>query len=195
VTLAGQPSKVGGTIARVLGWLILAGGLMIAVTVGVLLQALFPAAVAGWWIGGMFGGVTLAVALALILGGRSLHRVGARAAEDVRSQAIHALAAYKGGVLTAKDVSIALGGTEAEGDALLTTLAKRGDDAVLEVDDDGQMTYRFPHVLPAAQQRWPAAEKARIADAARADVRVGSGEPDYVEVPEDLPAPRAGKAG
>src|SRR5262245_36670091 len=48
VNLAGRPSKVGGTIARVLGWAALVGGLSAAAIVGALLQVIFPAGVAGW---------------------------------------------------------------------------------------------------------------------------------------------------
>jgi hypothetical protein len=195
VTLAGQPSKVGGTVASIIGWIVLAGGLMVAGTVGLLLQALFPAAVAGYGIGGMIALVSIGISVALLLSGRSLRRLGARAAQDVRDQAILALAAHKGGVLTARDVSLALGDPVTEADALLTDMTKRGDQAVLEMDNDGRLTYRFPHVLPAVQQRWPAAEALRVppADAPPKDVRVGdapAGDTEIGDVEADEVAAR-----
>jgi len=178
VTLAGQPSKVGGTIAAILGWLVLGGGLLIAVTVGLLLQAIFPAYIAGYGIGGMIALVSLGISLALLLSGRSLRRMGTRAAQDARDQAILALAAPKGGILTAKDVSIALGDTVPDSDTLLTDMTRRSDQAVLEMDDEGKILYRFPHVLPATQQRWPAAEAAHVpVDAPRTEVRVTDAKP------------------
>ncbi len=55
VNLAGQPSQVGGTIARVFGWFVLGGGLLAAVLVGALFQAIFPAGVLGWVLGSTIG--------------------------------------------------------------------------------------------------------------------------------------------
>jgi hypothetical protein len=194
VTLAGQPSKVGGTIAAVLGWLVLGGGMMIALTVGLLLQALFPAAIAGYGIGGMIALVSLGIGLALLFSGRGLRRLGARAAQDVRDQAILALAAQKGGVLTARDVSLALGDSEPESDRLLTDMTKRGDEAILDMDEEGRLSYRFPHVLPTAQQRWPAAEALRVPtnDVARQPVRVT--EPADTLIEEEPNEPAAARA-
>jgi hypothetical protein len=194
VTLAGQPSKLGGTVAAIMGWLVLGGGMLIAVTVGLLLQALFPAAIAGYGIGGMIALVSFGIGLALLLSGRSLRRLGTRAAQDVRDQAILALAAHKGGILTARDVSLALGDSVPQADALLTDMTKRGDQAVLEMDNDGRLTYRFPNVLPPVQQRWPAGETLNVppaADAPRTDVRVGDATVENATAAEadaDVPA-------
>ena len=47
VNVAGQPSQVGGTVARVMGWLALVGGLFVALLLGALFQALFPAGIVG----------------------------------------------------------------------------------------------------------------------------------------------------
>jgi hypothetical protein len=162
VTLAGRPSKVGGTVAAVLGWIVLAVGSMVALAVGLLLQAIWPAGFAGWGIGGMIGLVSVAMGLALVWSGRTLRRSGKHAAESVRDQAIHALAAHRGGVLTAREVSSAIGVSIEEADAILTEMTKQGDDVSLDVDDEGNITYRFTRMVPAVRQRWPEAERARV---------------------------------
>src|SRR5215831_9232001 len=51
VNVAGQPSKVGGTIAFAFGWLVLVIGLHIAFLVGSVLQAIFAGGIVGWIFG------------------------------------------------------------------------------------------------------------------------------------------------
>ncbi|MEO6576186.1 MAG: hypothetical protein ABIP89_20190, partial [Polyangiaceae bacterium] len=89
--------------------------------------------------------VTLLVGSSLVMGGRSLKNTGSFTEKSTKHRAIFALAAHRGGVLNAVDVSQAAGLSIAEADALLTALAKEESDAVkLEVDDNGAIYYVFP---------------------------------------------------
>lgn len=180
VNLAGQPSKVGGSVAKVFGWLTLAGGLMLALLVAALFQALFPAGFVGWAFGGVIAVVALAVGLSLVVGGKSLSKSGVATERATRTQAIFALAANRGGMLTALDVARALGIPHPAADQLLTDLAKEDADRVkLEVDDHGGLFYVFPAHLPPV----------RVAPDARPDVRV-----DPSVAGARAPQPREGQA-
>jgi hypothetical protein len=133
---------------------------MIALGLGLLLQAIWPASFAGWGIGGMIALVSFALGMGLVWSGRSLRRSGTRAAKSVRDQAIYALAAHRSGILTARDLSLAIGISAEEADLALTKMTQAGDDVTLEVDDEGRLTYRFGRILP--KQRWPEGERARV---------------------------------
>src|SRR5262245_28608328 len=65
VNVAGKPTKAGATLASIFGWLILLGGLLTALGIGALLQAIWPAAIAGYVLGGFIGGTSLLIGLAL----------------------------------------------------------------------------------------------------------------------------------
>ena len=140
VNVAGRPAKVGGSIAWVLGWVILAFGLAAALVAGAILQAIFPAGVAGWIVGGVIGVFALTIGLALLISGRKLRDHGVGRERDAAVAAIHALAARQGGVVTPEDVGRALRLPVARADELLTDLAKAGS-VRLEVDDNGQLLY------------------------------------------------------
>jgi hypothetical protein len=160
VNLAGQPSKVGGSVARVLGWIVLAFGLVVALMIGALLQAIFPAGVAGFVIGGLIAIIATILGTVLVRGGKTLHTSGDEKERATRTQAVFALAANRGGVLSALDVAQALSLPFPVADNLLTRLAKEDADRVkLEVDDNGAITYVFPNALPPA----PNAPYARVA--------------------------------
>lgn len=159
VSLAGQPSKVGGTLATVVGGIVTGVGLTIALAVGLLLQALWPGAAVVWGLSGIIGVVSLALGLALIWSGQRLRRSGDRAAQSARVQAVQALASHRGGILTAKDVALALAISEEEADRILTELVSRGDDIAIDVDDDGLVSYRFGRILPPMD---PRAARARV---------------------------------
>src|SRR5512143_1753677 len=49
--LAGKTSILGGTLARVLGWIVLGSGLVVGLGLLGLLQAIFPGGFAGWLVG------------------------------------------------------------------------------------------------------------------------------------------------
>lgn len=144
VNLAGQPSKVGGIVAKVFGSLVLFVGLTVALALGALFQAIFPDGVVGYALGVPTALVSLAVGISLLLGGKSLSKSGARTELEVRDKAIRALAATHGGILTKDDVARAISVSPAEGDAYLTRLAKESPDEVaVDVDDSGNVLFRF----------------------------------------------------
>jgi hypothetical protein len=145
VNMAGQPSKVGGTVANVFGWLVIGGGLITALLVGALFQAILPAGIFGWILGAVIALGSLGVGGSFVYGGKTLKQSGATVERDTRERAIFALAQNRGGVLTAFDVSAALGISAEEADAILTEYAKTDSDRVrLEVDDAGAITFVFP---------------------------------------------------
>jgi hypothetical protein len=145
VNMAGQPSKVGGTVANVFGWMMIAGGLITALLIGALFQAILPAGIFGWILGIVIGVVSVGIGGSLVYGGKSLKKSGTSVEKDTRERAIFALAQNRGGVLTANDVGAALGMSAADADAMLTDYAKTDSDRVrLEVDDAGAITYVFP---------------------------------------------------
>lgn len=181
VTLAGQPSKFGGTLAAVVGWIVMGVGAMIALTIGLILQLIFPGALAAWGLAGMIAVVSIGLGLALLLSGRSLRRMGTRTAQQVHDQAVFALAAHKGGIVTAKDLSLAIGGTVEASDAMLTDMTKRSDLIVLEVDNEGHLFYRFPQIIP-EKRRWLDPDRPRVAAPDAPQQRVA---PEAV--PDDAP--------
>jgi hypothetical protein len=158
VNVAGQPAKVGGRVAGVLGTIALATGLLVALVLGGLVNAF--AAPAGFWVGGIVAVITLLVAIPLLLGGRSLRRTGEGQVQAAREHAVFSLAAQRRGVLTVREVARAVSIREEEADALLTSLAKRPDSGVtLDVDDNGGLSYRFTDLLPTAGARVRVAEQ------------------------------------
>jgi len=145
VNMAGQPSKVGGTVANVFGWLVIAGGLVTALLVGALFQAILPAGIFGWILGMVIALGSVGVGGSLVYGGSSLKKSGVGVEKDTRERAIFSLAQNRGGVLTAFDVGAALGISAEQADAVLTEYAKKDSDRVrLEVDDAGAITFVFP---------------------------------------------------
>ncbi len=165
VNVAGQPSKVGGGVARVMGWLILIFGVGMALIVGSIFQAIFTGGIVGYVLGvpiALFSGL---LALGLLLSGNRLRKEGEDKSRGAREQAVQALAARNRGVLTPAQVAKALALPEAEADAFLTELAKRPDGRVsLEVDDNGTLQYHFRDLLgPSGVRVAVDPPKARIA--------------------------------
>jgi hypothetical protein len=167
VNVTGSPARVGATVAAALGWLVLLGGLMVALVLGGLV-GLFSAN-AGLFVGGAVGGVSLLAWLALLLGGKKLRTVGDDRTRSAQERVLHALAAQRGGALTARQAARALSIPEEDADALLTTIAKRHDGQVsVEVDDGGGISYVFRDVaVHAARVRveMPASRPMRVIDA------------------------------
>lgn len=150
VNLAGKPARFGGTVARVVGWVVLAVTLALALIVGTVLQAVFPpGAVVGWAVGGVIAVLGVAAAVVLLMGGRFLQKTGDRAALGARREALFALAQNQGGILRAPLVGKALGVPPLEAEAMLTALSRDPDSAVtLEVDAEGKLFYRFTDLAP-----------------------------------------------
>ena len=76
VNMAGQGSKVGGTVARVFGWIVLVAGLLFALSLaGIMAIVSAP----GAWIAGINGSIvaiTALVAWLILRGGRALENSG-----------------------------------------------------------------------------------------------------------------------
>jgi hypothetical protein len=156
VSLAGQPSRIGGAAAGLLGWTILVVGLSVAVAVGLLLQSLWPAAFIGWAFGVPIGVSSLFFGLLLILTGRGLRRRGNDRQRAVQLEAVRALLANRGGSATAREAAQALELSDEDADALLMELARDPKaDASVEVEDSGQLRYVFGHT----DKRWRVLEE------------------------------------
>lgn len=153
VNVTGKPSKLGGKVAAVLGWVVLAVMSALALLLGGLFHALLGAA-AAWIVGGVVAVIGIAAALFLILGGRFLQRSGERAQFAARRDAVFALARSQEGIVRAGVAGAALGISSVEADALLTNLSREPESGVtLEVDGDGKLYYRFTAIAPEAP--WP----------------------------------------
>ncbi len=144
VNLAGRPSKVGGTVARVLGWTVLSVGWLIACLFAGLILML-----GGTWaalvVGGPIALISSLVAYALLRSGKELKKAGDDVEQATKNQAIFSLANTRNGILKAWDVAQALQVTPKEADEILTKLAKEHPDHVkVDIDDQGNILYRFP---------------------------------------------------
>jgi hypothetical protein len=186
VNLAGQPSKVGGTVARVIGWLVLAGGWVFAAALMGLLFLLGATGAAPWVVGALIALPASLLAWVLLRSGKELHRSGGDTEQATKNQAMFALANTRGGVLTAWDVAQALGVPPKEADDRLTTLAKEHPDYVgVDIDDHGNVLYRFPNAQWNAMH-WSAMNTRTRVDATPA-ARVDAAPPVAVRAPEEEP--------
>jgi len=166
--LAGKGSILGGTLARVFGWIVIGSGLVVGLGLLGLLQAIFPGGLAGWLVGVPILLFALVIGVALLRGGRSLESTGVAEQRETRVQAIFSLAENRGGIVTAPGVAGALGVSTAQADALLTDLAKtHPDHVVLEIDDQGGVFYRVSERGLSRVQAFD--EKLRVATSPRSD--------------------------
>ncbi len=141
--LAGKPSIIGGALTRVLGWIVLSGGVALGLALLGLLQAIFPAGFAGFAVGLPIMALAVLFGTLLLRGGKSLESTGVTEQRETRTAAVFSLAENRGGIITAADVGAALGLPVASADALLTDLAKTTPDhVVLEIDEQGGVFYR-----------------------------------------------------
>jgi hypothetical protein len=144
LNMAGKPSKIGGTLGKVLGWGILLAGIGTAATLMLLFHFLAPASAMGYAVGIPLAIMSLIVGLAVLYGSSRLHRSGTDAERQARQQALYALAANRGGMLTAHDAARALGMTVAEVDTVLSDWVKTDSDLItVEVDEEGELFYMF----------------------------------------------------
>jgi hypothetical protein len=155
VSLAGQPSRIGGIAASVAGGGVLVMGLSFAAGLFFLLQALFTSAV------GLAFALPLAAVVAffgvlLLLGGRRLRRSGVARRERVQLDAVRALVEHRKGPINALEVSRALDIPEPQVDGLLMQLAReRATDVTVDVDAQGHVIYDFE----GEQRRWRVLEQ------------------------------------
>lgn len=154
VNLVGQPSRFGGTVARVLGWIALTVGGATGLVVLLVLQAIFPGAPAGWLVALPIWILSAVLGIALLYGGKSLSRSGQESQLAAREQAITALATNRGGSVTAQDVASSLELPLQTADSLLTDLAKsRPDLFSVDVDEQtGQLVYRLTKMNVSASE-------------------------------------------
>jgi len=178
VTLAGQPSKVGGTVARVFGWVVLAAGLFFALGLAGLLLILNASGALAAGIASPIALITFIVAYALLRGGKELKKSGDEAELATKTQALFALANTRGGVLTAMDVAQMLAVSPKEGDDVLTKLAKENPDHVqVDVDDNGNILYRFTVANWRSVHHQTYAQGSMAPNAVPPNVRVGAAPP------------------
>lgn len=161
VSYAGKPSKVGGTVAGIAGWIVLVVGLCLALGLGLLLSMI--SATLGLAFGLPIGILTLAVSLTLLFSGKKLRQSGDVAQKDMRRRAVFALAMNRGGAVTARDAAAALGIPAVEADAFLTDLAKtEGEEVTVELDDKGGIYYAFPRLIPSQPRARIAQDDPRV---------------------------------
>lgn len=202
VNLAGQPSRVGGTITRVFGWVVLVFGTLLAAGTFAACSSIVGAAAAAPFVLAIpIALVTWVLSYFLLKGGKQLEQSGNDVQKATRTQAVFALANTRGGMVTAADLAHSIGITPKDADDHLTVMAKESPDHVsIEVDDNGTIYYRFNaahwsalasnpanweraqggHIAPNAgahvQQR-VAPPPARVADGAGQNVRVEPRDP------------------
>jgi hypothetical protein len=174
INLAGKPSRFGGILASVVGWLVLLVGGSIALGIALLFAA-FGATMAGIAIALPVAIVSLVIGVVLVRRGGSLSRSGIEAERATREQALLAVVAHRGSV-TAAEAAHALGVSVAEADAALTDMAKRDPDRVsVDVDDQGEVRYRIARIPGESRVRvegtdgWPAEGSAAADDEANAE--------------------------
>ena len=215
VNLAGQPSKVGGQVTRVFGWIVLIVGTLLACGLFAACSSVMGAAAAAPFILSIpLAIVSWVLSYFLLKGGKSLEKTGDDVRKATRNQAVFALANTRGGMVTPADLAMAIGISPKEADDLLTTMAKESPDHVnIEVDDNGTIYYRFaaahwgaiasnpanwerprsgkmaPNAAPARVGVAP--PPARVAEQPAASVRVDPRDPiDDEYGPESEPAQR-----
>lgn len=180
LNLAGKPSKVGGTVASVIGWLVLLVGFSAAFGLGLLLYVLWTVALA-LAVALPIALAALVMGVALLVAGGRLRRSGRDTERATREQALLELVAHRGAV-TARDAARALDVGVADADAMLTGLAKQEPDRVtVDVDEQGVVWYR---ALPAAGSEFDA--RVRVAERRRVASEDGELEDEDVDERREL---------
>lgn len=163
VSLAGQPSRVGGLMVSLAGMSVLVLGLATSAGVWFLLQSLMPTRSFGWAFAIPAVALSLLAGLGLLISGRRLRKSGTARRDEVQLEAVKAMVQHRRGPLSAADVASALQLPEGEVDQLLTRLARAQATAVtLDVDARGQVVYDFD----GEERRWRVLEEEVEADAA-----------------------------
>lgn len=170
LALAGQPSKLGGRLGRVLGALVLILGSSSAAALVLFFQFLWPAKSIGYALGAPIALISIVLGSLLLIVSKRLGRAGAEAERRARMEAVYALAVNRQGMLTPADTARSLQLDPAIAEALLDELAKTQPEYVsLEFDDQGQSFYLFtragtrPHPF-GAKYRVGAEGRVRVAD-------------------------------
>jgi len=162
VSLAGQPSRVGGMAATVAGTAVLVLGLSLSLGLWFLLQSIWPTSAVGWAFAVPMGAASLLFGLLLLLGGSRLRKSGTARQQEVQLDAVRAIVAHRRGPISASEVAGSLQLPEPQVDALLTRLAREQATAVtLDVDTLGRVVYDFE----GEERRWRVLEENAEAEA------------------------------
>lgn len=144
LNLAGKPSRWGGTAAKVIGTLILVMGLTFTVSLGLIVYAIASTVGIAVGVSLPFLVLTLLFGGGFLFGSRKLRQQGDQSERQAQLETVRALAAHRGGNVTAYDVATALQLPEAKADEMLTELAKDPEgDVTLELDAEGRLRYLF----------------------------------------------------
>jgi hypothetical protein len=175
VSLAGQPSRIGGLMMSWVGVSVLVLGLAMSAGVWFLLQSLMPTHAFGWAFAIPTSALSLLAGGLLLASGRRLRKSGTAHQQAVHLEAVKTLVQHRRGPISASDVASALELPEAQVDQLLTQLAREQATAVtLDVDARGQVVYDFD----GEDRRWRVleedAEAQEAQEAERAARRRGS---------------------
>jgi hypothetical protein len=160
VSLAGQPSRVGGIAASIAGGGVLFMGLSLSTGLYFLMQALFEKTALA-----LAFSLPLAAAAAffgtlLLLGGSRLRKSGDAKRGRVQLEAVRAMVQHRKGPISALEVSRSLDIPEAQVDGILMQLAReRATDVTVDVDGQGHVIYDFE----GEQRRWRVLEAERRA--------------------------------
>jgi hypothetical protein len=162
VSLAGQPSRVGGIAAIIAGGSLSVLGLSLAAGLWFLLQSLFPESMVGLAFAVPVAVASLLFGSLLMFGGRKLRRSGEARQEQVQLEAVKALVQHRKGPINALEAATALQLPEPQVDALLTRLARERATAVtVDVDPEGHIVYDFE----GEERRWRVLEEEVAAEA------------------------------
>jgi hypothetical protein len=144
LAFAGQPSKLGGRVGRVLGALVLIFGLLLAAASTLFFQLLWPAKNIGYALGSPIALISVVVGILFMIASSRLGRAGAQAERQARVEAVYALAVNRNGTLTTADAARSLQLDPASVDGLLSELSRTQPEYIsLEFDEDGQPFYLF----------------------------------------------------
>lgn len=166
VSLAGQPSRVGGIAASIAGGGVLFMGLSLSTGLYFLMQALFEKTALA-----LAFSLPLAAAAAffgtlLLLGGSRLRKSGDRKRDRVQLEAVRAMVQHRKGPVSALEVSRSLDIPEPQVDGILMQLAReRATDVTVDVDAQGHVIYDFE----GEQRRWRVLEEEVEAEQAETD--------------------------
>jgi hypothetical protein len=164
VSLAGQPSRVGGLMMSLVGVSVLVLGLAMSAGVWFLLQSLMPTRSFGWAFAIPTSALSLLAGVLLLASGSRLRKSGTAHQQAVQLEAVKTLVQHRRGPVSASDVASALELPEAQVDQLLTRLAREQATAVtLDVDARGQVVYDFH----GEERRWRVLEEDAEAEQAQ----------------------------
>jgi hypothetical protein len=156
VGLAGQPSRIGGIAATILGSAVLVLGLSMAIGLWFLFQAFTSTTALSWAFAVPTAAASLFWGILLLFGGKRLRRSGEDRQQQVQLEAVKAMVQHRHGPISALEVATALQLPEPQVDALLTRLARERATAVtLDVDDNGHVVYDFD----GEERRWRVLEE------------------------------------